>query len=197
VMLISVGRLVAEKGFPELLEASSAASDRHALVIVGPEDPDKTDALPAELVASARRRGVRFLGHRDDVDRLLGAADVFVLASHREGFPRAAMEAAASGLPIIATDIRGCRQVVEDGETGYLVPRRDPAALTAAMQTLIRDGELRRRMGKAGLLKAEAEFDERTVIARVLHAYDELRMGGNRVAVTGSLRRRPGPAPTS
>ena len=81
-------------------------------------DPDKPDALDAEVLRRADDAGVVLLGHRDDVDRLLGGFDVFVLASHREGQPRAAMEAAATGLPIVATDIRGCRQVVDDGSPG-------------------------------------------------------------------------------
>lgn len=174
VLVMSVGRLVAEKGFAELLEASGSLREQHTLAIVGPEDPEKPDALPPQLIAHSRSRGVRFLGHRHDVDRLLAAADVFVLASYREGFPRAAMEAAASGLPIVATDIRGCRQVVDDGVTGFLVPPRDPTALAAALSTLIADPEIRRRFGAAGRRKAEAEFDERHVIERLLESYVEL-----------------------
>ena len=76
--------------------------------------------------------------------------DIFVLPSHREGFPRAAMEAAAMGVPIVATDIRGCRQVVDDGVTGILVPTRDVDALTDAIDRLVRDPDCRHRMGAAG-----------------------------------------------
>ncbi|MEZ5409756.1 MAG: glycosyltransferase family 4 protein [Acidimicrobiales bacterium] len=192
VMVLSVGRLVAEKGFGELLAASEAISEPHALVIVGPEDPEKPDALPAEAVAAARTRGVRFLGHRHDIDRLLAAADVFVLASHREGFPRAAMEAAASGLPIIATDIRGCRQVVDDGITGLLVPRRDPGALAAALAKLAGNRDLRLGLGAAGRTKAEAEFDELHVIERLFESYRDLgvptAMSTVRPAQTGTER---------
>jgi glycosyltransferase involved in cell wall biosynthesis len=97
--------------------------------------------------------------------------DVFVLASHREGFPRAAMEAAASGLPVIATDVRGCRQVVEPEVTGLLVPVRDPGAIADAIERLGRDRALRARMAIAARARAEAEFDERMVVARVLDAY--------------------------
>ena len=106
--------------------------------------------------------GVVRLGHRDDVDRLLGAFDVFVLASHREGQPRAAMEAAAAGLPIVATDIRGCRQVVDHEVTGLLVPVADAAALADGDRATGRrsperrrgDGRRRSAQGAAGVRRA-------------------------------------------
>ena len=121
VLVGTVGRLVAEKGYPELFEAVASLPERYRLVVVGADDPEKPDALDRDMVDAARARGAQFLGHRDDVDALYAAMDVFVLASHREGFPRAAMEAAAMGVPVVATDIRGCRQVVDDGVNGVLV----------------------------------------------------------------------------
>ncbi|MDQ3178702.1 MAG: glycosyltransferase family 4 protein, partial [Actinomycetota bacterium] len=125
VVVGTVGRLVAEKGYPELFEAAAQLGPHVRLVVVGGHDAEKADRLDDATVTRARAAGVTFLGHRDDVEVLLGAFDLFVLASHREGQPRAAMEAAASGLPIVATDIRGCRQVVDDGVTGRLVPAFD------------------------------------------------------------------------
>ncbi len=170
-VVMSVGRLVAEKGFRELIQASKSICEKHTLVLVGPSDPEKADALSPEVLADAESHGVRVLGDRNDVDRLLSAADVFVLASYREGFPRAAMEAAASSLPIVATDIRGCRQVVDHEISGYLVPRGEVAPLAEAVSRLVRDRELRRQMGKAGRAKAEAEFDQNDVMARLIEAY--------------------------
>ena len=111
VVVGMVGRLVAEKGYPEMFEAARQLGDGFLVVCIGPEDPDKTDGLPHDVIESAKRFGVRFLGMRTDIDRLYTAMDLFVLPSHREGFPRAAMEAAAMGLPVVATDIRGCREV--------------------------------------------------------------------------------------
>jgi glycosyltransferase involved in cell wall biosynthesis len=99
------------------------------------------------------------------------ATDVYVLASHREGFPRSAMEAAAMGLPVIATDIRGCRQVVDHGKTGLLVPLGDVEALAAAVTDLAGAPERRQAMGNAGREKALRQFDQRTVIERTLAAY--------------------------
>ena len=90
--------------------------------------------------------------------------DVLVLASHREGFPRAPMEAAAMGVPVVATDIRGCRQAVDHGVTGLLVPPRDPDALADAIATLAADRELRAGWARPARAKAEREFDQQRCI---------------------------------
>ncbi|HEY8526431.1 MAG TPA: glycosyltransferase family 4 protein [Acidimicrobiales bacterium] len=166
-----VGRLVAEKGYPELFSAAARLDDRYVVVAIGPDDPEKPDAVTREQREAAEKNGVVFLGARDDVERLYAAMDLFVLPSHREGFPRAAMEAAATGLPIVATDVRGCRQVVAHGETGLLVPVRDPAALAAAITELGDDPERRARMGEAAVRRARERFDERRVVDLVLATY--------------------------
>jgi glycosyltransferase involved in cell wall biosynthesis len=132
-----------------------------------------------------------FLGHRDDVADLLGAFDIFVLASHREGQPRAAMEAAATQLPIVATNIRGCRQVVDQGVTGLLVPPRDPAALALAIGQLASSGPQRDAMGQAALAKAHREFDERDVVARVIDSY-RLAAARRRISFQGRRLSRGG-----
>jgi glycosyltransferase involved in cell wall biosynthesis len=172
VVIGTVGRLVAEKGYPELFDAIRRLdADRYLLVVVGAEDPEKPDALPDETVARARAAGVRFLGHRDDVDALYAAMDIFVLASHREGYPRAAMEATAMRLPVVATDIRGCRQVVEHGHNGLLVPPRDAGAIAGAIRRLGDGPVLRSDMGDAGRSLARARFDERVVARAVAETY--------------------------
>jgi glycosyltransferase involved in cell wall biosynthesis len=175
IVVGAVGRLVAEKGYPELFDAMQRLdADRYVLVVIGADDPDKPDALPKEVLAEAEALGVRFLGHRDDVDALYAAMDVFVLASHREGYPRAAMEAAAMGLPIVATNIRGCRQVVEPEHSGLLVPPRDTAELAAAIQRLGDAPALRARTGSAGRALARARFDERDVVRAVVDTYRDV-----------------------
>lgn len=166
-----VGRLVAEKGYPELFEAFRQLDDGYRLIVIGPEDPDKPDSLNPESVARARGDGVTFLGMRSDVDDLYQAMDIFVLPSHREGFPRAAMEAAAMGVPVIATDIRGCREVVDHGVNGMLVPVQDPDALAAAITTLGESADLRDEMSRAAQTKAASTFDEERVVERVLSSY--------------------------
>lgn len=173
VLVGTVGRLVAEKGYPELFEAVRGVPGVR-LVAVGPIDADKPDSLAAGVLDAARVDGVVFAGFRRDMPEVYAALDVFVLASHREGFPRAAMEAAAAGLPLVATDIRGCRQVVEPGVTGELVPVRSVQHLRAAIGGLVADPERRRRFGRAGADKARSEFDERAVVARVMSCYAEV-----------------------
>ncbi|HQV58876.1 MAG TPA: glycosyltransferase, partial [Ilumatobacteraceae bacterium] len=171
VVVGTVGRLVAEKGYVELFEAMRLVGDRARLVVVGGDDPDKPDALDPHVIAAARAVGVEFLGHRHDVDQLYPDFDLFVLASHREGMPRALMEAAASGLPAVATDIRGCREVVDNGVTGLLVKPRSAAALAAAITTLVDSADLRRRMGDAARARAEELFDERRIVRQVIATY--------------------------
>lgn len=171
ILVGTVGRLVVEKGYLELIQAAGALDDRYVVVAIGPHDPDKPDELTADQLAHGERAGLRWLGLRDDVDLLYRGFDVFVLASHREGVPRAAMEAAASGIATVATDIRGCRQVVDNGVTGLLVPVRSPAALAAAIENLGGDPARRAAMGAASVERARREFDEERIVAAVLDAY--------------------------
>jgi glycosyltransferase involved in cell wall biosynthesis len=176
-----VGRLVWQKGFRDLFTAAERLRQTHPevmIVVVGPSDPDKADALGPDDIAAAEAVGnVRFLGGRDDVDQLYHGFDIFVLPSYREGFPRSAMEAAASGVPVVATDIRGCRQVVDDGVTGLLVPVHDPGALAAAIEELAGDAAGRAAMGQAARAKAESEFDDRRVVDITLAVYERLLVG--------------------
>jgi glycosyltransferase involved in cell wall biosynthesis len=172
-----VARLVREKGYPEVFDAAArlrARCPQIRVAVIGPEEPDKSDALTAADRRAAERAGVRFLGGRDDVVRLYAGMDVFVLASHREGFPLTPMEASAMGVPVVATDIRGCRQVVEDGTTGVLVPVGDAAALAAAIERLATDPAQRHRLGAAARRKALDSFDQRRCIERTLATYDRL-----------------------
>jgi glycosyltransferase involved in cell wall biosynthesis len=179
VVIGLVGRLVAEKGYREVFEAARAMRATHPnarFVIAGPADPDKADAIRTdELERAARDANVTLLGMRTDVERLYPAFDLYVLASYREGFPRSAMEAAAMGTPIVATDIRGCRQVVDHGTTGLLVPARDAGALMRAITELVDDPQRRTEMAAAARTKAVREFDDRRQIAITLDVYERLR----------------------
>lgn len=173
-----VGRLVWEKGYREIFAAARTLRERAPqlrFVVIGPSDDDKADGIsPADRWTAARLGNVTFVGMRSDVDECYSAFDLFVLASHREGFPRAAMEAAAMGLPVVATDIRGCRQVVDNGRNGILVPVRSVPALTSAIETLADDADLRAQMGDDGRAKARRDFDQQRCIDITLETYRRL-----------------------
>lgn len=181
-----VGRLVAEKGYREVFAAAEQLADRAphlTFVVAGPADPEKADELDEHVLARARAApNIRLLGMRSDVEDLYAAFDLYALASYREGFPRSAMEAAAMELPIVATDIRGCRQVVDHERTGLLVPARDAGALARAIERLASDEVTRRRLGTAAREKARREFDDRRCIDLTLDVYARLGAAPQRVA---------------
>jgi glycosyltransferase involved in cell wall biosynthesis len=170
VVAIMVGRMVAEKGYPELFAALSRTPGLVLACIGTRLESDHEGAVDAALAAvqadPATASRLRLLGYRTDVATLLRGADLFVLPSHREGMPRAIIEAMMTGLPVVATRIRGAREIVADGTTGLLVPVRDEAALADALARLVNDAPLRQAMGEASLARARAEFDEAQVIAR-------------------------------
>jgi len=173
-----VGRFVAEKGFPEFLRAGAILCaefpDLHLLAIGHKlESERKGERWEPEDFSELRGR-MTVLSDRDDMPDLYGCMDVHVLPSHREGFPRALMEGAAAGLPQVATNIRGCRQTVEDGRTGYLIRVGDVSELAARLRELLSSPDLRRRMGEAARAKALAEFDQRCVFEKVDACYQGL-----------------------
>jgi glycosyltransferase involved in cell wall biosynthesis len=165
-----IGRLVAEKGYPELFRAMKAAPDAELWVVGERLASDHAQSIARDVATVEAdpdlASRVRFLGYRADVPDLLRAADAFVLPSHREGMPRSIVEAMLTGLPVIATDIRGSREEVLDGETGLLVPVRDEKALGEAIAKIAGDSALRARLGEAGLRRARALYDERLVVER-------------------------------
>lgn len=175
-----VARLVREKGFLELFKAVKILALEFPdiyLIVVGPRDDAKQDALTSGIAREMGIEGkVLFTGMRLDLPDLYSAMDVFVLPSHREGFPRVIMEASSMGLPVVATDIRGCREAVEDGKTGILVPVGDPEALASGIARILREPRLARDLGGAGRRKAVDDFDEGRVFRTVWKTY-ELLMG--------------------
>ena len=173
-----VGRLVKEKGYEEFLKAAHALSLRWANVrflVIGPVERDQKDGIDVEaLCPPALRSRLRWIGMRLDMPELYTAMDLFVLPSRREGIPRALMEASAMGLPVVASDIRGCREVVVPDETGLLVPMRDPVALAAAIEKIIERPAESRAMGQAGRVHIVANFDESQVIDRLIMFYRKI-----------------------
>ncbi len=171
VVIMMIGRLVAEKGYLELFEAMGRVDA--VLWVVGERlESDRRSAVEAAVAGLEEHpelaARIRFLGYRRDVPDLLRAADIFTLPSHREGMPRSIIEAMMTGLPVVATDIRGSREEVVPGETGLLVPVRDSEALAEALSRLVEDATLRRRFGRAGRARALELYDEAKVVARQL-----------------------------
>jgi glycosyltransferase involved in cell wall biosynthesis len=172
-----VGRLTYEKGYRELFLAAQEILSMHReafFVIVGPSDvveEGEYQALVKDLGIAGR---VRFMGMRLDMADMYSVMDIFVLPSHREGFPRSLIEASATGLPVVATDIRGCREVVDPGKTGLLIPLQDHKALAQAVRYLLGHPNLAGSMGRAGRERAVREFDERLIVKRQLDAYRQL-----------------------
>jgi glycosyltransferase involved in cell wall biosynthesis len=165
ILVGGVGRRVAEKGIAEYAAAARALAGKARFVWVGPQDGDKPDAQRDD------ESGVTFLGERRDMPAIYSALDVFVLPSHREGFSRSGMEAAACGVAAVLSDIRGCREVGEHERELLLVPPGDVAALTAAISRLILQPDLRHRLGEAARRRAGAEFDQLAVTRVSLETY--------------------------
>lgn len=158
-----IARLIREKGIDLFVAAARELKRRHPdarFQLLGPLDPNPT-AVTADEVASWQREGIiEYLGETPDVRPYLAAASVFVLPSYyREGTPRTALEALATGRPIVTTDAPGCRETVEEGVNGFLVQPRDVATLVTAMERFLLDPALVERMGTASLELARNKYD--------------------------------------
>ena len=165
---ICVSRLVRHKGHPELLAAMRDVPDAELWVVGERLASDHGPSLEAAFEACGLGVRLRRLGSRTDVAGLLAAADIFVLPSHFEGLPMSVIEAMLCGLPVVATDIRGPREQVVDGQTGLLVPPGTVAPLARALRTLAGDPALRRRYGQAGLARARRLYAEEAVLERTV-----------------------------
>ena len=180
----AVGRLVYEKGFAELFAVAEELTGKRAdikFLVVGPRETDQLDAVQSERIETLERSGAaRFVGWQDDLPAWYSAMDLFVLPSHREGIPRACMEAAAMELPVIASDIRGCREVVQHQRTGLLVAVRAPAALREAIERLAAGRREAAEMGRGGRQHILESFDSRMVLKRLQDFYARIEAGLSR-----------------
>lgn len=169
-------RMLVEKGVREF--ASAARELRREFpdvrfVLAGALDPDNPGALPrAELAAWQAEDIVEWWQRRDDMAEVYRMAELVCLPSYREGLPKSLIEAVASGLPVVTTDVPGCREVVRQGENGFLVPARQVPALIDALRRLLADVELRQRMG-ADARERAGDFSQATVSAQTLAVYGE------------------------
>lgn len=178
-IVLMASRLLWDKGVGEFVQAANALrarGTRARFVVVGSPDPDNPGAIPIEQLEAWQQQGsIEWLGERNDMPAVFSACSLFCLPTvYGEGVPKVLLEAAASGRPIVATDLPGCLEVVRQSENGLLVPQKDPAALADAIDYLLKNPEVRRRMGAAGRAIAENEFTADRVIQETFAVYEEL-----------------------
>jgi glycosyltransferase involved in cell wall biosynthesis len=173
-----VARLSPEKDHETLFEAFSQLSGEfgevHLVVVGGGELQEQLSAAARRLAIESR---VHFLGYRSDVAELLAIFDCFVLSSRSEGLSITLLEAMAAGLPIVATDVGGNGEVIQNEETGLLVPPAQPSRLAAALKRMLTDGEAARRMGERGSARVREHFSLDKMVAGYERIYDELLRG--------------------
>jgi glycosyltransferase involved in cell wall biosynthesis len=173
----AVGRPVADGGYRELFEAfrdATAERDDIVLVVAGPHDHAEPAPLPAGVIDQARAHGVVFPGRHHDVDALYRTFDIAVLTGPPGDSPRLAMEAAAMGVPVLAPGIGGCREVVEHGRSGELLPVGNPQALAEAFVRAAADRPRLAALAAGARRKAQRDFDDRRQVKITLDAYDEV-----------------------
>lgn len=176
-----VARMLKDKGIEEFAAAARLLREQRLPIdfqLLGPLDSENANSIPADRIRAWENEGlVSFLGKTDDVRQYLVDADCVVLPSYREGVPRSLLEAAAMGIPIVTSDVVGCRDAIDDGVTGLLCKVKDPVSLAQKMQDIfLMTPTQRNTMGAAGRHKIEREFDERIVIQKYLQALESLVM---------------------
>lgn len=178
VVVTMVARLLRDKGVQEFVQAARLLRERGVPVtmrLVGGVDAgNPASATPAEVEAWQREGCVQALGERADVPQLYADSHIAVLPSYREGLPKSLIEAAACGRAVVTTDVPGCRDAIDPGKTGLLVPVRDPQALADAIARLAGDATQRQAMGAAGRALAEREFNIERVARIHVDLYDTL-----------------------
>lgn len=174
VVLFS-SRMLVTKGLLEFMEATRLLKQKGILArfaLAGRTDSGNPASIPEEQIDAWKDSGLfEWWGWRDDMPSTLAQADVFCLPSYREGVPNALLEAAACGLPIVTTDVPGCRDVVTHGLNGLLVPVRNVPVLADAMETLLSNAPLRHQMGTAGREIAVNKFGLDKVNEETLRIY--------------------------
>ncbi|MDD2989154.1 MAG: glycosyltransferase family 4 protein [Zoogloea sp.] len=179
--VLLAARLLWDKGLAEYVDAARKLRlDGRDIefLLAGDPDPGNPAAVPEGSVRAWVDEGLlQWLGHVDDMAALFETVDAVVLPSYREGLPKGLIEAAASGLPLVTTDVPGCREVVTDGVDGLLVPVKNGEALARAIARLHDDPLLCSRLGAAAREKALNEFDEQIVIERTISVYREFVVG--------------------
>lgn len=172
IIIVMIGRALRHKGVLEYVDAANLLTRRYPHAefrYIGSPDPGNRSSLSETFMQE--QSAIVYLGHRDDIREQLAQTDIFVLPSYREGLPRTSMEAMSMGLPIVTTDVVGCRETVVNGINGFIVPPKNGNALAEAIETLILNPFVRKRMGEAGREKAVDEFDMDIIVTKHLEVY--------------------------
>lgn len=172
---VLASRMLWDKGIGELAEAARILKRRQVpvrILLLGDPDPENPASIPLSQLEVWQDEGIlEWRPHTSDMAGTLAACHIAVLPSYREGLPKGLLEAAATGLPIVASDAPGCREIARDNDNAILVPVRNAPLLADAIERLARDAELRRRMGRRGREIAEASFTEAAIVAQTLELY--------------------------
>ena len=171
IKVLMVARAIWHKGIKEYYEAAQILQDEDIeFVLIGDTDEGNISCASKEFLNSSN---VKWLGYKDDVKEYIQQCDIFVLPSYREGVPRTLLEASSMAKPIVTTDTVGCKEVVEDGYNGFLVPVKDVKILSKRILQLSKDRALRDTMGKNGRIKTLKEFDIEIVVQRYIEVYEK------------------------
>ncbi|MDP4183319.1 MAG: glycosyltransferase family 4 protein [Bacillota bacterium] len=181
IVVTIIGRVVKEKGYIEWVHAAKAVTDKFEkvkFIAVGDTLESDRDGVKAELDQFVKENDLEekviFVGGRSDIPEMLAITDIFTLPSYREGMPRSLIEAMCMCKPSVATNIRGCREEVVEGVTGFLVPVGNYKTLAEKLIYFIENSEARRTMGENARKKAAEEFDEKKVLERQYIAIEKL-----------------------
>lgn len=176
LMLILPARMIREKGIEDFIEAAEICYNQYwnrlRWLLVGALDPDNPGGYTEEELMDREISGyLEWRGFVEDMASLYREADIVILPSYREGYSRTLMEAAATGRPIITTDVPGNRELIKDEENGYLVPVQNPQQIANRVQHLTENPELRLRMAQNNRQYAEEHFCENTIVRATLEVY--------------------------
>ena len=178
IKVILVARMLWDKGIKEFVNAATMLHKQGVIaefILVGSVDPGNPKSIPTKQLEQWHNNGsVNWLGEQSNIAQLLVESHIVVLPSYREGLPKSLIEAAAASRAIVTTDVPGCREVVQDGENGFLVPVRNEKELAIAIKKLIDNPDLLIAMGKKSRLIAEQEFSIDQVVSKTLDIYSKI-----------------------
>ncbi|MBI3038292.1 glycosyltransferase family 4 protein [bacterium] len=177
-VIVLASRMLWDKGVGEFVKAAETLLNENVsahFILVGELDPGNPSAISSSQMKSLLKRdGIQWWGHQKNMFEIISNSHVICLPSYREGIPKVLLEAAACGRPIVTTNVPGCREVVQNGENGLIVPPKDSKTLAEALKKLVEDSELRRKMGAKSREIAVAKFSIEKVVRETISVYKEL-----------------------